>query len=92
MKSIALCLEELAILIDRDGANGVNEKLFKQLFKYVEHSDSGARRATSTLIEKIYENQVLSEEHIMKLLGKVSQNTKLSLKEKIDKISLKPKK
>ena len=56
MKSIALCLEELAILIDRDGANGVNEKLFKQLFKYVEHSDSGARRATFTLIEKTYEN------------------------------------
>ena len=28
-KSIALCLEELAILIDRDGANGVSEKLFK---------------------------------------------------------------
>ena len=56
MKSIALCLEELSILIDRDGANGVNEKLFKQLFKYVEHSDSGARRATFTLIEKTYEN------------------------------------
>ena len=56
MKSIALCLEELAILIDRDGANGVNEKLFKQLFKYVEHSDSGASRATFTLIEKTYEN------------------------------------
>ena len=62
LKSVAPCLEEVCALLEKDGATGVSERVFKQLFKNAEHSDLSIRKATLLLIEKTYETKCLSEE------------------------------
>ena len=92
LKTVAICLEEIANLMERGISEGVSEKTFKQLFKYVENPDQSLKKATILLIEQTYQKKHLSEDQIMKLLGKVNQNIKLSLKEKFTKIDNQPKK
>ena len=39
LKTVAICLEEITNLIERGISEGVSEKTFKLLFKYVENPD-----------------------------------------------------
>ena len=85
LKAVSETLDEIALVITKNGMDFVSDKQVRQISKMVEHSDQGIKKGALQVLGQIYYS---IEEDIWKFFGKVNPKAAEMLTKRFKEVKL----